>query len=173
MKEQSATPKFGAARRSKYRQRASAVEVPTITNATPAHSDEMRQRMIKYAVTMGIRMVCLAAIFLFDGWYRLIPVVGAVLLPWVAVVIANGAADVNHQETAELLDAAPLYEVAGGEAETDDDEANSGEILTGEIVPDEDDIFEGAASREDSASQEDSAGGSTPDPQGQEHHEHL
>lgn len=167
MKEQSATPKFGAARRSKYRQRASAVEVPTITNATRAHSDEMRQRMIKYAVTMGIRMVCLGAIFLFDGWYMLIPVVGAVLLPWVAVVIANGAADVNHQETVELLDAAPLYEVAGGEAETDDDEAPLGDILTGEIVPDEDDIFEGTAS------QNDAADGTAPDHQGQEHHEHL
>ena len=168
MKEQSATPKFGAARRSKYRQSASAVEVPTITTATPAHSDEMRQRMIKYAVTMGIRMVCLGAIFLFDGWYRLIPVVGAVLLPWVAVVIANGAADINHQETVELLDAAPLYEVAGGEAEPDDDEANFGEVLTGEIVPDEAFTFDDPAAKDDSAAREDAAtkentvGGSAP-----------
>ncbi|WP_044572168.1 DUF3099 domain-containing protein [Arthrobacter alpinus] len=157
MKEQSATPKFGASRRSKYSHGASATEVPTITNAIPAHSDEMRQRMVKYAVTMGIRMVCIGAIFLFDGWYRLIPVIGAVLLPWVAVVIANGAADVNHQETVDLLDAAPLNEVAGGSAPMDDAESQQGDILTGEIVPDEDDT----------------AGDTAPDQPGQEHHEHL
>lgn len=171
MKEQSATPMFGAARRSKYRQRASAVEVPTITNATPAHSDEMRQRMIKYAVTMGIRMVCLGAIFLFDGWYMLIPIAGAVLLPWVAVIIANGAADVNHQETVELLDAAPLYEVSGAAAEPDDDDANLADILTGEIVPDEDPIVKDTA--EEDTTLDDTLGGSAPDHQGQGHHEHL
>lgn len=158
MKEQSATPKFGAGRRIKSGHGAAATEVPTITNATPAHSDQMRQRMVKYAVTMGIRMVCIGAIFLFDGWYKLIPVIGAVLLPWVAVVIANGAADVNHQETVDLLDAAPLYEVAGGSEAMDHAEGQQSDFLTGEIVPDDED---------------ESAGKTAPNQAEQEHHEHL
>ncbi|MGP9502312.1 DUF3099 domain-containing protein [Specibacter sp. AOP5-B1-6] len=136
MKDQSATPKSGAGRRSKYRHGAPAGNVQAITNAAVSHSEEMHSRMVKYAVTMGIRMVCLAAIFVFDGWFKLIPVIGAVVLPWVAVVIANGGADIVHQETVELLDEAPMYAVAGGEpgpggsAEADD-------VLPGEIVPDE------------------------------------
>ena len=94
--------------------------------------------MVKYAITMGIRMVCLASIFLFDGWYKLIPVIGAVLLPWVAVVIANGGADIVHRETVDLLDEAPMYAVAPA------DPAANGRTprcqqrrlcSTGEIVP--------------------------------------
>ncbi len=49
-------------------------EVHSITDAAAAHSDEMRQRMIKYAIAMGIRMVCLILIFVVDGWFKLIPV---------------------------------------------------------------------------------------------------
>ncbi|MGO2539881.1 MAG: DUF3099 domain-containing protein [Specibacter sp.] len=136
MKDQSATPKSGAGRRSKYRHGAPAGNVQAITNAAVSHSEEMHSRMVKYAVTMGIRMVCLAAIFVFDGWFKLIPVIGAVVLPWVAVVIANGGADIVHQETVELLDEAPMYAVAGGEP-APGDAAEADDVLPGEIVPDE------------------------------------
>lgn len=135
MKEQSATPKFGAGRRSKYRHGAPAGDVPAITNAAVAHSDEMHQRMVKYATAMGIRMVCLVSIFIFDGWFKLIPIIGAVILPWVAVVIANGGSDIVHQDTVDLLDAAPMYAVDAG-AEASADEA-AHEVLAGEIVPDD------------------------------------
>ncbi|MHA7304124.1 DUF3099 domain-containing protein [Arthrobacter sp. TMN-49] len=143
MKEQSATPKFGAGRRSKYRHGAPASDVPSITNAAAAHSDEMHQRMVRYATAMGIRMVCLASIFVFDGWFKLVPVIGAVILPWVAVVIANGGSDVAHQDIVELLDEAPLYAVdAGTDAAAQD---GTTEVLTGEIVPDDDAGTERAA----------------------------
>lgn len=154
MKEQSATPKYGAGRRSKYRHGASATNVQAITNAAVSHSDEMRSRMVKYSVTMGIRMVCLAAIFVFDGWFKLIPVIGAVVLPWVAVVLANGGADVVHQETVELLDEAPMYAVSGGEAGTGDG-AEPGDVLAGEIVPDDTDESDGV---EDKAAGNEPAG---------------
>lgn len=45
--------------------------------------------MRKYALTMGIRMVCLVACLFVTGWWLLIPALGAVFLPYVAVVIAN------------------------------------------------------------------------------------
>ncbi len=66
-------------------------EVHSITDAAAAHSEEMRQRMIKYAVAMGIRMVCLILIFVVDGWLKILPIIGAVFLPWFAVIIANGS----------------------------------------------------------------------------------
>lgn len=93
-------------------------EVHSITDAAAAHSDEMRQRMIKYAVAMGIRMVCLVLIFAVDGWYRLIPIIGAVFLPWVAVVIANGT-DKAEIHSDSLLDSAPLTELEGQVPGTD------------------------------------------------------
>lgn len=140
MNQQSATPKFGAGRRSKYRHGTSTPDVQAITNAAVPHSEEMHHRMVKYATTMGIRMVCLAAIFVFDGWFKLIPIIGAVVLPWVAVILANGGADINHQENVELLDEAPLYAVEG--SETDADLPGPGDIVAGEIVPDEEAVEE-------------------------------
>ena len=61
-------------------------EVHSITDAAGAHSEDMRQRMIKYALAMGIRMVCLILIFVVDGWLKIIAVAGAVFLPWIAVI---------------------------------------------------------------------------------------
>ena len=136
MNQQPATPKFGARRRSKYRHRSTAPEVQAITNAAAPHSEEMHHRLVKYSITMGIRMVCFVAIFVFDGWFKIIPIVGAVVLPWVAVILANGGADIYHQETVELLDEAPLFALNGTEEATDDDTA-PGDMVTGEIVPDE------------------------------------
>ena len=85
-------------------------EVHSITDAATAHSEEMRQRMIKYAVAMGIRMVCLILIFVVDGWFKVLPVIGAVFLPWVAVVIANGS-DKAEIHSDSLLDHVPMAEL--------------------------------------------------------------
>jgi len=118
-------------------------EVHSITDAAAAHSDEMRQRMIKYAIAMGIRMVCLILIFVVDGWFKLIPVLGAVFLPWVAVVIANGS-DKAEIHSDSLLDYAPRAELdapataeTAGTAATDDDA--SATLLQGELIDDEND----------------------------------
>lgn len=45
--------------------------------------------MVKYAITMGIRLVCVLLCFVVPGWWMLIPAVGAVVLPYIAVVVAN------------------------------------------------------------------------------------
>lgn len=109
--------------------------------------------MIKYAVAMGIRMVCLILIFVVDGWFKLIPVAGAVFLPWVAVVIANGS-DRAEIHSDSLLDYAPLAELdAGaptGAAEQDgadggDGDDGSGTLLQGELIDDENDDEHGRA----------------------------
>lgn len=99
----------------------------------------MRQRMIKYAVAMGIRMVCLILIFVVDGWLKILPVIGAVFLPWFAVIIANGS-DKAEVHADSLLDYAPLAQldapaatVPGG-PEPDDPSMT---LLQGELVDDE------------------------------------
>ena len=90
-------------------------EVHSITDAAAAHSEDMRERMIKYAVAMGIRMVCLILIFVVDGWFKLVAIAGAVFLPWIAVVIANGS-DKAEVHSDSLLDYAPLAELEAAEA---------------------------------------------------------
>ncbi|KQR63435.1 hypothetical protein ASF98_12315 [Arthrobacter sp. Leaf337] len=112
-------------------------EVHSITDAASAHSEEMRVRMIKYAVAMGIRMVCLILVFVVDGWFKVLPIAGAVFLPWIAVVIANGS-DKAEIHSDHLLDAAPLAELEAPEfpaAVTDEGPT----VLQGELIEDEDD----------------------------------
>jgi hypothetical protein len=102
----------------------------------------MRQRMIKYAVAMGIRMVCLILIFVVDGWLKILPVIGAVFLPWFAVVIANGS-DKAEVHADSLLDYAPLAQLdapAAGPGDAADGVSDdpSLTLLQGELVEDED-----------------------------------
>ncbi len=115
-------------------------EVHSITDAAAAHSEEMRQRMIKYAVAMGIRMVCLILIFVVDGWFKILPVIGAVFLPWFAVIIANGS-DKAEVHADSLLDYAPLAQLdapAAAGAGGQEPEDPSMTLLQGELVDDED-----------------------------------
>lgn len=139
--------------------------VQAITNAAIPHSVDMRHRMRQYALTMGIRMVCLVLIFVVDGWFKIIPAAGAVVLPWVAVMLANGGADTIHQETVELLDEAPLYAVNAGQDPTNDDVSPDNDFLTGEIVPDEGET----AATEDAAPQD----ATEQDTEQEPRHEHL
>jgi len=111
-------------------------EVHSITDAAAAHSEDMRQRMIKYALAMGIRMVCLILIFVVDGWFKIIAVAGAVFLPWFAVVIANGS-DKAETPSDLLLDSAPLAELESPAPPVADEEPGNA-VLQGELVKDED-----------------------------------
>ena len=116
-------------------------EVHSITDAAAAHSEEMRQRMIKYAVAMGIRMVCLILIFVVDGWFKLVPVAGAVFLPWIAVVIANGS-DKAEIHSDSLLDYAPLAELERpaprARRQTAERTTTARTVLQGELIDDDD-----------------------------------
>jgi hypothetical protein len=134
--------------------------VHSITDAAAAHSEDMRERMIKYAVAMGIRMVCLILIFVVDGWFKILPVLGAVFLPWVAVVIANGS-DKAEIHSASLLDYVPMGELdaagsaagtaagapsgAASGAGTGAEEDASMTLLQGELIEDDDDEDQGRA----------------------------
>ncbi|WP_090821372.1 DUF3099 domain-containing protein [Arthrobacter sp. yr096] len=110
-------------------------EVHSITDAAAAHSEDMRDRMIKYAVAMGIRMVCIILIFVVDGWFKIIAIAGAVFLPWIAVVIANGN-DKAEDHSESLLDYVAVPEI---ERSTQPEHEVSEEptVLQGELVDDE------------------------------------
>jgi Flp pilus assembly protein TadB len=62
-----------------------------ITDAQPSLEEQLAYRRRRYAITMGIRMVCLvvAAAFYHVVWLVVAAMVGAAVLPWAAVVMAN------------------------------------------------------------------------------------
>ncbi|WP_309709336.1 DUF3099 domain-containing protein [Pseudolysinimonas sp.] len=60
-----------------------------ITELPPSPEQEQSARMRRYALTMGIRVLCVIACLFVQGWWLLIPALGAVFLPYVAVVFAN------------------------------------------------------------------------------------
>ncbi|WP_354513520.1 DUF3099 domain-containing protein [Paenarthrobacter sp. 4246] len=110
-------------------------EVHSITDAAAAHSEDMRERMIKYAVAMGIRMVCIILIFVVDGWFKIIAIAGAVFLPWIAVVIANGN-DKAEDHSESLLDYVAVPEIERS-SQPEEATADGPTVLQGELVDDE------------------------------------
>lgn len=64
-------------------------EVFTITEAQRGLSVEQVGRQRKYLVSMGIRTACVLGAILVPGWPRWVLLAGAVVLPYLAVVIAN------------------------------------------------------------------------------------
>ena len=63
----------------------------TITELPSSPDADRHSRMIRYSVAMGIRMVCIALVIVVPDWWRLVPAIGAIVLPYFAVVIANNA----------------------------------------------------------------------------------
>lgn len=65
-----------------------------VTDARPSMSQDIRYRERRYLIMMGIRMVCFViAVVVFlngGGWLTAIPAVGAIAIPYFAVVFANG-----------------------------------------------------------------------------------
>jgi hypothetical protein len=62
-----------------------------ITEAQPSLDEQLSARRTKYLIMMSIRVLCLvlAAVFYHTPWLLAIFVAGAVVLPWMAVLIAN------------------------------------------------------------------------------------
>jgi hypothetical protein len=62
-----------------------------ITDARPAHSDDLNRRINRYLVSMAIRTACVVLVFVVHGPLRWVFAVGAVLLPYLAVILANAS----------------------------------------------------------------------------------
>src|SRR5215813_5014800 len=65
-----------------------------VTEAQRSRSDDIRYRERRYLIMMAIRVVCFViAVVVFakgGGWLTAIPAVGAIAIPYFAVVFANG-----------------------------------------------------------------------------------
>ncbi len=63
--------------------------VITVTDAQPGHSVDLDSRIARYAWMMSIRIVCFVLAVVTPSPWRWFFVVGAVFLPYAAVVMAN------------------------------------------------------------------------------------
>lgn len=87
--------------------------VQSVTSAPVSAADDQSHRVRRYLLTMGIRVVCGALALFTEGWLRWTFVALAVVLPYIAVVMANAVgprsgqsiAPVDHQPPAALPEA--------------------------------------------------------------------
>src|SRR5436305_6956643 len=74
--------------------------VHVVTQAHRSLSDDIAYRQRRYLLMMGIRAVCFViAVVLFVnhfGWLTAIPAVGAIFIPYFAVVFANGGREPDN-----------------------------------------------------------------------------
>ena len=74
--------------------------VHVVTEARRSLSDDISYRQRRYLVMMGIRTACFViAVVLFlnhFGWLTAIPAVGAIFIPYFAVVFANGGREPDN-----------------------------------------------------------------------------
>lgn len=75
-------------------------QVHLVTQARRPMSEDIRYRQNRYLLMMGIRVLCfIAAILMFVnhlGWLAGIPAVGAIVIPYIAVVFANGGREPDN-----------------------------------------------------------------------------
>lgn len=93
-------------------------EVFSISGAALGMSEDQKGRQRRYLISMGIRTVCFVAGIATTGWLRWTLLVGAVLLPYFSVVIANAGRErrlfgvdvVNpHEQRVAITDSARDY----------------------------------------------------------------
>jgi len=79
---------------------ARAQQVHLVTQARRPMSEDIRYRQHRYLIMMGIRTLCFAiAIVLFVAhlrWLVLVPAVGAIVIPYIAVIFANGGREPDN-----------------------------------------------------------------------------
>ncbi|MDO5744731.1 MAG: DUF3099 domain-containing protein [Micrococcaceae bacterium] len=90
-------------------------QVHRITEAQESHSVEQHSRVLKYTISMSVRLACFIAAFFVHGWLQWVFLSGAIVLPYIAVVIANGGADLSkRQPPAEFYEAGDPHRLTSG-----------------------------------------------------------
>ena len=108
----------------------------SITTAQHSLSSEQAGRTRKYLISMGIRTVCVIGAIFIPGWPRWVLIAGAVVLPYLAVVIANSGGSRKGQAPTDVRP----QPVAALPA--------SGAALEGVVIVPDDDTENGSAAQE-------------------------
>lgn len=79
----------------------------SVTSAGVNPAEDRAHRMRMYFVAMSLRVVCVGSLFWLRGWWVTIAIVGAIVLPWFAVMVGNAVAHGGEGDV-ESLDPLPL-----------------------------------------------------------------
>jgi Protein of unknown function (DUF3099) len=103
-------------------------QVHLVTQARRSLSDDISFRQRRYLLMMGIRAVCFViAVVMFVnhlGWLTVIPAAGAILIPYFAVVFANGGREPSN--TRGFMEYQPRLPATRDPAGTQDPSAENG-----------------------------------------------
>lgn len=77
--------------------------IQRVTSARSSHTEDVGRRMRNYAFSMGIRTLCVVGfVVVFPHWAAWLFVPGAVLLPYVAVILANAGPERTLRQVAPV-----------------------------------------------------------------------
>lgn len=91
----------------------------SVTSAGVNPAEDRAHRIRMYFIAMTLRVVCVVSLFWVQGWWVLVPVLGAIFFPWFAVMIGNAVAYGGEQK----LDAPEPRQLTGGTLPVDEDDA--------------------------------------------------
>jgi predicted tellurium resistance membrane protein TerC len=61
----------------------------SVTSLPPSPDEDRRARFRRYTIAMVVRLGCFILCFFVHGWWLALVIVAALVLPYVAVVLAN------------------------------------------------------------------------------------
>ena len=102
-----------------------------ITDARGAASDELAGRMRRYTITMAFRLACFISMIFVSGWVRWVLLGAAVLLPYIAVVLANQSDQRSKSGTVERGAPVDAPQITTGTAPALDGEVIEGTVEAG------------------------------------------
>ena len=103
----------------------------SITSLPESPDDERRRRMIRYGVAMGIRVVCVVLCLFVHGWWLLVVAIGAVVLPYFGVVLANNSKRTSTAPLQAPAGAVTVYDPRAAEPTLlGSDDAFTGDVYT-------------------------------------------
>jgi Protein of unknown function (DUF3099) len=83
-------------------------DVALVTDAQRPMSEDIAFRERRYLLMMGIRVACfIVAVLLFvahEHWFAAIPAIGAIVIPYFAVVFANGGREPSKTQGFSIYD---------------------------------------------------------------------
>jgi hypothetical protein len=86
------------------RERAHDAATVRITSASSSHSERIHGRQVRYLVSMAVRTACFVLAVVTDGTLRWLFIAGAVVLPYIAVVVANAGGEVDDDAPQPFVD---------------------------------------------------------------------
>ena len=109
--------------RTQFRERNGDNQVQSVTSIGVNPEQERKSRMIKYTISMTIRVICLILGMVVHGWLQWLFFAAAIFLPYIAVIIANDV-KVRHEDSATTVEA-PVLRLAASDFKIVDQDSDA------------------------------------------------